>query len=96
MSATWYETSNHGNPIKETEVERHTDSSVWITSAHRKMADRRARITEYGCYFPTWEEARDYLLAQACQQVDLARSRLERAETYAAKIRDLTKPEGAA
>ena len=42
--------------ISTVHVDRHTESSVWINGkCHRRM-------TDFDCYFETFQEARDYVL----------------------------------
>ena len=66
------------NLIEKAEVERETESSVWIGGR------RSAKISSYECYFDTFGEAKSYLL-------DMARKHLERANgrvSYAEKELD--------
>jgi len=44
--------------IKEIEVERETDSSVWINGR------RNAKRSDWGNYYDTWQEAHDALLSR--------------------------------
>ena len=49
----------HYNPVVEVEVERETESSVWIDG--RKKAKRSTYLN----YFDTYDEAKDRLLIRA-------------------------------
>ena len=74
------------NQIYEVEVERETENSVWINGR------RSAKQTSDACYFDTWEEARDYKLSNAQDEVERARSALERAKSKLGNIKGLKKP----
>lgn len=74
MSEIWYKTSSWGERITSVEIERYSDTSVWISGK------RRARVAEYAAYFPTWQAAKDYLLARAERKLESARLALQRAQ----------------
>jgi len=56
--------------IEEVEVDRETESSVWINGR------RRARQSEYEMFFSTREKAKDFLVRRMQSKVELARSSL--------------------
>lgn len=74
------------NEIDEVEVERETESSVWINGR------RHAKQTSCACYFDTWDEALDYKLSKSQDEVERARSALERAKSKLGNIKGLKKP----
>jgi hypothetical protein len=69
LETIWYEVwLDDIRPIK---VQRSTDDSVWIAGRRRK------RLCDSYAYFPTWDEAKSYLVEQAQQKVDSCRRQLE-------------------
>jgi hypothetical protein len=54
---------------------------------------RRARITEHVCIFPTWQEAKDHLVAKAQAEVDTARRVLERCNGHLGNMKGLKEPQ---
>lgn len=69
---------------KPVEVFRHTQASVWIAGRYYDNSltgdlDRCARISESSNYFPTWEEARDFMLRCARSEYKSALKMLESA-----------------
>lgn len=82
----WFKTyrSVYSAPrIDAVEIEKFSDSSVWVEGR------RRARISTYDCYFPTWEEARDILMHDAEVELNHARRRLERAQGYHGNVKGM-------
>jgi poly(3-hydroxyalkanoate) synthetase len=72
---TKFRTGGFGRQLIEAvEVERETDSSVWI------KGNRNAKITSYHKYWDSWEEAHAYLLERADRSLQDARRALERAQ----------------
>ena len=87
MAETWYRLQRWAiAEITPVEVERHTESSVWIKGR------RNARTTAWDSYFRTWEAARDCLLKRA--ELDLAASRrqLEQAQGFLGNVKGLKPP----
>jgi hypothetical protein len=56
--------------IEEVEVERETESSVWIKGR------RNAKVTDYAMYFDTWEDAHDYLLKKCDEKIAYAKNQV--------------------
>lgn len=60
MSSTWYKTG-YGNQVDAVEVERFTDKSVWVKrfryNSPEPVVERKNRVTDYGNYYPTLQEA---------------------------------------
>jgi hypothetical protein len=59
------------NAIKPVEVEKESESSVWIKGRVNK------KISSYTGFFKTWDEARNYLINQIQQKIDSAKRSLE-------------------
>jgi hypothetical protein len=80
---TWYEAVPYmTNPIMAVQVERHSDSCVWI-GGRRRSRD---------CFFQTWEEARDALLANIDKEIRSAKDRLDYLNGRRGNIIGLKKP----
>ena len=73
--------------IVEVEISRETDRSVWLPGGRieRKMCD-------YHLYHDTWQDANDYLLRIADEQVDIAQNKLERARRRRAEVLAMREP----
>lgn len=93
MSATWYEVGKWGDKIEPVEVERSTEQSVWVFNKWRvDRVERRARVSEHACYFPTWEEAHAYLLDRAETRLAGARRALALAQSAHGNVKGMRKP----
>jgi hypothetical protein len=82
--STWYR--SRWQAIDPVEVERETDSSVFINGR------RHNKITSYECYFPTWEAAKEHLLQEHELKVLDARRRLQDASDKLGNMKGLKKP----
>jgi len=80
-----YKTDGWNSLIERIEVERETDSSVWIKGR------RCAKASSYNNYFDKWDQAKDYLLKGALRNRDNKRHQLDRADKELKKIKALTK-----
>lgn len=60
--------------VERVEVERFTDSSVWIKGR------RNARVSSYESYFFTREEALEHLRIIFSSRLEMAKMRLKRAQ----------------
>lgn len=69
--------------IDKVEVERETESSVWIGGR------RRSKNTDYECYHDTWNDAKCHLIGLAQADVDKYRFRLERAKSILGNAKGL-------
>lgn len=74
--------------IKTVEVERETESSVWINGR------RNAKLNNYKNYFDTWEEAHSYLMEKAQRKVNEARKSLEQANSELGTVKGMKPPQG--
>lgn len=61
--------------IKPVEIDRETESSVWVRGR------RRAKDSEYETFHNSWAEARSHLIESAKDKVALAKMRLEHHES---------------
>lgn len=59
--------------IKNVEVEKETASSIWINGR------RNAKRSDYHNYFDTFQEAKDFCIAESQKRVDGARHQLNSA-----------------
>ncbi len=75
-----------GDKIFEGEVERETDSSVWIKGR------QRSKRTTYDCFFDSFEEAKAYLVSGARKEVEQCKSSLHYARTRLGMVESLKEP----
>lgn len=81
-----YQTGGHGqNLIERVEVERETDSSVWIDSR------RHAKVTSHRCYFDRWQDAKDHLLEQAYREHEQKQIWFQSATRQLKRVKSLTR-----
>ena len=71
--------------IKEVEIERETESSVWIDGRVNR------KITEYCVYHDTWEKAHSHLLFHAKRKLNNANDAYQRAKGQLYSIEKLKK-----
>lgn len=72
--------------IVEVEVERESDSSVWIKGR------RNNKRSTYENYFDSWDEAKAYLLEKAESKAASCRRQLEYANGILGNIKGLKNP----
>ena len=89
MTTTWYKTIIYGKLIAPVEVERFTSESVWIGGR------RRGRSSVYENYFPTWAEAREFLLSHADATLASLRAQLSDAQCRHGHITSMRPPASA-
>lgn len=65
------------------EIERETESSVWIDGR------RSAKISRYEVYHDSWDQAKEYLMIKAERGLDSARRRLETAQGHYGNVKGL-------
>lgn len=73
--------------ITEIEVDRETDTSVWVGGR------RRQKITNYKIVHDTWDDAHSYLLAAGEAKVVNARRALEEHKSYLGNVKGMKRPE---
>lgn len=83
----WHYANTWSNQIAPVQVEKFTDSSVWIRER------RHARRTTAEIYAPTWDEAHSYLMAHWERQVADARRQLEYVNGKMGNVKGLRRPE---
>lgn len=88
-ATTWYRAWPTFNEIVPVDVDKATDSSVWIGGR------RLARATDHQSYFPTWDEAHAHLLQRAQEDLDRARRSLERAQGRHGNVKGMRQPDKA-
>lgn len=86
--ATWWRVWR--GELKPVEVDGSTADSVWIEGGMRQRIDRG-----WESYYPTWEEAHACALAEAEQELESARTNLDRALERLTIVANMKKPEGA-
>lgn len=79
-----------GMRIEVTEIERETESSVWINGR------RSAKHGAYENFFNTWDDAHSHLMKRAQSNVDQQRRILERLNGVLGNIKGMKRPDGAA
>ena len=82
---TWFRTSPGNAQITPVEV-------LSITSQFVTLAPEGRRVAKSGTferYFPTWEDAHDYLMLAARNDVGVARRRLELANAFLGNVKGL-------
>ena len=85
--STWYSVDNYYVEILTVQVTRHTDSSIYVRRSNGKE-ERRARISGWVRYFPTYAEALSALRQQCRDRVTAAERTLgvARRELQAAEL----------
>jgi hypothetical protein len=73
---TWYEVDNYSATIKPVRVLRETAKRLVLADC----AHINARRAKADTYFPTWEEAHQYLMALTQRELDMARMALARVQ----------------
>lgn len=91
MSEKWYcvEGWRYAPQIKEVEVEKSTESSVWVVDRYftkTEKASRCARSSDYSRFFPSLDDARKWVRATLKGRVDNARELLQEAERLYANV----------
>lgn len=81
--------------IEAVEVERETESSVWVKSTWngKEQVNRELKRTGYHNYFDTWEEARLFLMEKEMAEISLLRGRIKYHSDNLVNIKGLKKPE---
>ncbi len=75
-----------GVSIKQTEIDKETEKSVWIDGR------RNAKRSDWYNYFDTWGEARDFLMGKAEEKLRTARLMLQNAQGYMGNVKGLKEP----
>lgn len=80
-----YMTGGYKEDIEAIEIERETESSVWIDGR------RRSKLSTWDIYHDTWEAARDHLMTTATHKVRNYQSRLDSVKAELSKFSKLKK-----
>ena len=70
-----YKTDGWKELIEEIEAEKVTDKTVWLSNG------RSAKRSNYGNYWDTIEEAKEYLEAKYKRMIKASETKIERAKT---------------
>ena len=84
----FYRTGYGNELIKEIEVEKYTEHSVWIKSSYNGKVSRSARHSNYDNFWETLEDAKKYLKDKFDRQINSAKTTIDLAES---KLRELDK-----
>jgi hypothetical protein len=88
-SETWWYVGRYSDEIKRRMASGSTEHTVIVNGSRDK------KVTDYGRYFPTWEEAHAYVIQRAEDALRSARAALERAESDLIRVRAMTPPDDA-
>ena len=80
------------NKIIPVEILSETKNFV-ITKNRPKF--KEAKSSQHECYFDSWEEAHDHILARSISKVDLTRAQLRRYESELDEVKLMRKPSNA-
>ena len=84
---TKYRTSGWGSLIEKVEVTKETDKSVWLG------VRREAKVSEYQCYFDTWDQAKAHVVSKAEAKLKAAKSRFDSARSHLERVKSMKKPQ---
>jgi hypothetical protein len=90
---TMYKVTSLRDDIVEVEVSRFNDKSVWriFEGGVLRVGERREkRFSDYGRYYETRDEAREYLIARIERRVKVMKEQLLKAETALKRIEAMT------
>jgi len=76
----FYRTGYGKELIKEIEVEKYTENSVWIKSSYTGKVSRRARHSNYYNFWETLEDAKEHLKENYNRIIDSAERNIEKAK----------------
>lgn len=77
----FYRTGYGNELIKEVEVEKHTEQSVWIKSSYNGKISRSAKRSNYDNFWETLEDAKEHLKEKYNGIIDSAERNIEKAKT---------------
>ena len=101
MTITKYKTRFLGfqKPVEKVQVERETAKSVYIKGFNGKE-ERRNKITDYDCYFDTFDEAVGHLIRKENEsikkseaEIEWANQRIEKSKEEIEKLKLFTENE---
>ena len=77
----FYKTTRLSPKVEIVAVEKFTDSSVWINGR------RRARLSDWECYWPTIESALDNLEHEISKKIALLKRDLDKARSALGEVK---------
>jgi hypothetical protein len=90
--------TGYGIEIKEVEIIKETEKTVWIEATYRvpnKENIRQCRKnSDYENYHDTWRDARDFLLNKAEKEWEYAKERANVKKSIIGNIKAIKQPEG--
>lgn len=94
----WFRTCNWSEEkIEEVEVERETENCVYLVDrwgyGAKGKVSRTAKHSNFESYFPTWEEAHQFLITKFKSKLDAARVSVTCAEKDLNEILGMKRPE---
>ncbi len=72
-----YRTRNWGTDIEIFEVERETDSSVWIDIGAKNKAEMYRKISDSFRFFSTLDEAKKHLICRYIKDIEYNKKQIE-------------------
>ena len=73
-------------------IERETDDYVFLAAGDRGFERKHKKRSSMYCYFDSWEEAREHLLAKASIEARRAEMNFRRAESQLNTVLGMTNP----
>ncbi len=64
-----YKTNYHGDSIKKVEVVRETDKCVFTDRGGLRKVIREAKVSRFGSYFDSFQDAKDNLLLLSSKRI---------------------------
>lgn len=85
-----YKTTGHIAPhpkIKAVKIDRETEKCIWV-NGHRV-----AKISEWECFFDTWQDAHSHILGRTQELVESARFRFDKYKGLLVDIKEMKEDE---
>lgn len=73
----WYKTGGYGNLIVEVEFISETDKFVNVLSQYNGKEERVIKLSNWGNYFKTYDEAKEFLKTQCEEKIGRLQRNLE-------------------
>lgn len=81
-----YRTRNWGTDIEIFEVERETDSSVWINIGAKNKPEMYRKISDSFRFFDTLDEAKKHLIDNQIKDIEYHKKQIERSNEAIKKV----------
>lgn len=72
-----------------------TKSVSWHTGKETINDSRNAKVSDWHCFFPSWQEAHAYLMDSAANHVHRAKLALEQAKAAEGNVKGMKPPQNA-